>query len=118
MHFIEYYTDKKGRQPVVEWRDQLDIRNDHIIDNKIKKFMENGLKVLNTDMFDVIKGDDSDFYELKGGLNKQCRIAIYHDKRRNTFVLLHGWLKKKGRDEQNIERARTILHRYLSTQGE
>lgn len=114
MYFIEYYIDERGRQPVFEWQEGLDIRDESIIDAKIKKLGENGLMLLNTEMLDVIKGDDTDFYELKGGLNRQCRIAVYHDKRRNTFILLHGWKKKRRRDEQNIERARVILHRYLS----
>jgi len=117
MWSIEYYKTALGRQPVFEWQKGLDKGNESEIDVKIKKLGEYGLKLLNTNMLKVIAGADPDFYELRGGRRSQCRIAIYYDRRRSTFVLLYGWLKKRKRDKLNIERARHLLHSYLSAQG-
>ncbi len=111
---VEYYTTARGRQPVAEWRDGLDKQNKAKIDARIQKLREYGLTLLGTDILERISGSDPDFYELKGG---QCRIATYHDKRGKTFVLLHGFLKKRRREREHIERARHLLHEYLSAQG-
>ena len=111
---VDYYTTRGDRQPVAEWRDGLDRRFRVVIDAKIQKLGEYGLELLSTEMLKIISGDDSDFYELRGG---QCRIATYYDRPRATFVLLHGWLKKKRRQKQDIKQARRLLHEYLSAEG-
>ena len=114
MWAVEYYTTRGGRQPVAEWLDGLDKRFRAVIDAKIQKLGEYGVELLSTEMMATIWGDDSDFYELRGG---QCRIATYYDRSRATFVLLHGWLKKKRQQKQDIEQARRLLRECQSAQG-
>jgi len=114
MWLVEYYTAENGRQPVAEWRDGLDKNNKAKIAAKIQKLGECGLQLLGTTMLERISGDDHDLYELIGG---QCRIAIYYDRRRDTFVLLHGFLKKGRTEPRQIETARRRLRSYLSAQG-
>jgi mRNA-degrading endonuclease RelE of RelBE toxin-antitoxin system len=111
MWFIEYYTRRDARQPAVEWLDSLDKRHTAVINAKIQKLSEYGLELLSTEMLKTISGDDKDFYELRGG---RCRIATYYDRPRNTFVLLHGWLKKKPSQKKDIEQSRRLLYEYLS----
>lgn len=114
MWTVSYYRRKRGDQPVAEWLDGLDINSRAVSLAKIEKLSEYGLELLATDMLTTISGDDSDFYELRGG---QCRIGTYYDRRRATFVLLHGWLKKKPLERREIKQARHLLHEYLLVQG-
>ena len=110
MWTVEYYIRRGGRQPVAEWRDALDKNFRVTIDAKIQKLREYGLE-LPAKMLTTILGADKDFYELRGG---QCRVAVYYDRRRATFVLLYGWLKKKRWQNRDIEQARRLLYEYLS----
>ncbi|MDO8635799.1 MAG: type II toxin-antitoxin system RelE/ParE family toxin [Dehalococcoidia bacterium] len=112
MYVIEYYTRRNGYQPVIEWLANLSIEHRSVIINKIKKLSDYGLLLLGTEALKAISGDDKDLYEIRGG---QCRVATYYDRQRSTFVLLHAWLKKKPKHEQDIEQARHILHEYLAT---
>ena len=110
MSAVEYYTRSNGRQPVAEWRDGLNSRVKAVIDAKVDHLARYGTELLRTDMLKTISGSD-DFYELRGG---QCRIALCCDRPRDTFVLLHGFLKKKRVESGEIEQARRLLHEYLS----
>jgi len=56
-----------------------------------------------------IGGDDADLYELKAGAG---RITLYFDRRRNMFILLNGFLKKKMKQKDKIEEARRFLHDF------
>ncbi len=111
MWVIERYTRRGGRQPVVEWLGRLNIQQRSVIINKMKKLSDYGLLLLGTDSLKAISGDDKDLYEIRGG---QCRVADYYDRQRNTFVLLHAWLKKKSTQEQDIEQTRRMLQEYLT----
>ncbi len=111
---IDYYTEPSGRQPVAEWLDNLDKADKKIsahIQDKVVRLQQNGLILLNTNMMDSIKGDDSDFYELK---YSNYRIALYHETVSNTFILLHGFKKERRRESREIRIARSRLHEYLS----
>ena len=114
MWAVEYYTRSSGRQPVAEWRDELDKSFKAVIDAKIVSLTEHGLDLLRTEMLVTIRGDDRDLYELRGG---QCRIAVYFDRQRNIFVLLYGRVKKGRVAKQEIEQARRLLREYLSMRG-
>lgn len=43
---------------------------------------------------------------------------MYYDRKRDTFTLLHGWLKKKQVQQQDIEQAHRLLQEFLSGKGE
>lgn len=111
MYEVEYYTKRGGRRPVGDWLDGLDQRLQALMDTKIKRLAQYGLELLKTSMVKSISGRDRDLYELRGG---QCRIAFYYDRQRGDFVLLHGWLKKRQKHEQDIEHARWLVREYLS----
>ncbi len=115
MYVVEYFTRKNGRQPAGEWRSALDKRLRKVIDGKIKKLGQYGLELLGTDILKTISGDDRDFYELRGG---QCRVAMYHARGSDTFILLYGWLKKKQVQQQDIDQAHRLLQEFLSGKGE
>lgn len=107
---IAYYLRPNGIQPVADWLDSLAIDHQAVIMDKIRALEENGPVLLGTTMMERIKGIDKDFYELRGG---QCRIALYYDRSANAFVLFHGFLKKRGNERREIEKARTLLREYL-----
>lgn len=110
MYAIRYYQKADGERPVAKWLSALDSKNKSTAYAKIVKLGENGLLLLKTEMLTRLV--DSELYELRGG---QCRIAVYHDKGHNDFVLLHGWLKKKKKHPEDIETAETYKDAYLST---
>jgi len=114
MWSVEYYKTSMGRQPVAEWRDELDKSSRNNIAAKIEKLREKGLELLNTNMLTRILGYEADLYELIGG---KYRIATYYDRRDGKFVLLHGFKKTKQRETRQIEQAHRRLHRYLSAKG-
>lgn len=84
MYTIEYYIRGNGRQPVVDWRDALNSKLRKVIDGKLLKLGQYGLQLIGTDIVKRIAGDDTDFFELRGG---QCRIATYYNRQHNKFIL-------------------------------
>ena len=109
MWHIDYYTEPNGRQPVAEWLDDLDRNAREVIMDKVGQLEEHGLKLLRTNMMKRIKNKDKDFYELIGG---RCRIALYCNVIRNSYILLHGFIKKRQRETREIDIARSRLHEY------
>ncbi len=79
--------------------------------DKVVRLEEHGLTLLGTNMMKRIENKDKDFYELIGG---RCRIALYHEVIRNSFILLHGFIKKRQRETREISIARSRLHEYQS----
>ncbi len=106
---IDYYTEPSGRQPVAEWLDGLDKNTKAVIMDKIGQLEEHGLTLLRTNMMKRIQNKDKDFYELIGG---RSRIALYYEVISNSFILLHGFIKKRQREIREINIARSRLHEY------
>ncbi len=111
MWHIDYYTELNGHQPVAEWLDDLEKNISAHIQDKVVRLQQNGLMLLNTSMLDQIKGCGGDFYELK---YDKYRIALYHERTSNTFILLHGFKKERRREPREIETAYSRLHEYQS----
>lgn len=111
MSEVAYHSRPDGTQPVAEWLDSLPMEHQAVVMDKIRALEENGTVLLGTNMMKRIKGDDSDFYELRGG---QCRVALHYDRSKNVFVLLHGFLKKKQNERGEINKARRLLREYLA----
>jgi len=106
---IDYYTELGGRQPVAEWLDGLDKNARAMIMDKLLRLAENGLILLGTNMMKRIVNRDKDFYELIGS---RYRVALYHEVMSNSFILLHGFIKKRQREAGEISIARSRLHEY------
>lgn len=113
MFRIIYYQRKNGREPAREWIRAQDgsIRPD--INARIADLSENGLGLLGTKSLSIIEGDDNGFYELRNR-TLNWRLGIYHDLKRDAFVLLHGWRHTK-KLQSEILKAREFLHDYLRT---
>jgi phage-related protein len=109
VYHIDYYTEPSGRKPVTEWLDNLDRNTRAVIMDKIRRLEEHGLTLLRTNMMKRIQNRDEDFYELIGG---RCRIALYCEVMSNSFILLHGFIKKRQRETREIDIARSRLHEY------
>jgi len=103
---IGYYTEPSGRRPVAEWLADLDKKVSAHIYDKIVRLQQNGLMLVNTNMMAPIKGFGGDFYELK---YSNYRVAVYHKKASNTFILLHGFKKEQRRESKEIETAYSRL---------
>jgi phage-related protein len=108
---IEYYSEPSGRQPVAEWLDGLDRNARAVVMDKVAQLEKHGLMLLRTNMMKRIQNRDKDFYELIGG---RYRIALYHELISNSFILLHGFIKKRQRETREIDIARSRLHEYQS----
>lgn len=109
MYTIDYYTRPNGNQPARDWLFCLDKRLRAGIVAKIQYLEEHGLVLLGTKMLKSVKGEHG-LYELRAG---QCRVIAYYDGG-NKFVLLNGFLKKRGRERGKIDEARSLLCEYLS----
>jgi phage-related protein len=62
-------------------------------------------------MMRPIKGYGKDFYEIK---YSNYRIALYHERTDQTFVLLHGFKKERQRESKEIGKAYSRLRDYQS----
>ncbi len=115
---VEYYKDKRGEQPVVKWLDEVRKSDPHRalgIYERIGKLSEYGLELLNTNIMSRLKGADRHFYELTP---RPYRVVVYYDKRRTKFILLHGFRKKRQRQDKDIDHARLLLKDYLRGEGQ
>ena len=120
---VDYYTRLNGRKPAKEWiesqdnsiRPSIDARIQKLREEEVPLLVDNGMLVPIREKREkkkLIPG----FYELKHRANK-WRIAVYQDRKKNSFVLIHGWRKLKESEEQEIERARRLLNEYKSIEG-
>jgi phage-related protein len=114
MFIVDYYTTPRGEQPVREWLVRLSIDLKAIMSDRIIRLEEYGLELLATEMMKKVKDDDPDFYELRGG---QGRILFWHDRQSGSFILLHGFRKKRQLEKREIETGRRRLHRYFEERG-
>lgn len=118
---VIYYTRPNGRKPAKEWIDDQDNSIRPSIDARIEKLRMEG-PLLPDSMLVPIREKRGKkkfipgFYELKNRA-KKWRIAVYHDLKKNSFVLIHGWRKLKESEEQEIEKARRLLNEYKSIEG-
>ena len=119
---VIYYTRPNGRQPAKEWVEGQDNSIKPSIDARIQRLRDEGLLLVENGMLVPIREKRGKkkfipgFYELKDR-TKKWRIAVYHDLKQNSFVLIHGWRKLKEAEEQEIERARTLLNEYFPIEG-
>ncbi|MCX6011899.1 MAG: type II toxin-antitoxin system RelE/ParE family toxin [Chloroflexi bacterium] len=121
---VVFYKDKRGKEPVREW--MADPDNSTIlpgIDARITALREYGIQLLDTKMMLPIKPRGkkerkiSGFYELRY-VSQGWRIAVYHDIKRNRFVLLHGFRKKKQLEKGEIDKAYTLVYEYIDKEKE
>jgi phage-related protein len=108
----EYYTRIDGRQPVADWRASLAANIRASVDAKLGKLRQYGLQLLDTEILDNISGEDDDLFELRNETLK-WRIALYFDRGKSCFILLHGFRKHQRKEPREIEKARHNLHEYL-----
>lgn len=106
---IDYYTEPNGREPVAEWLSGLDIKAKEVIMDKVGFLKEHGLALLRTKIMKRIENGDKNFYELRAG---NCRIALYHATANDSFILLHGFLKKRQKETREIGVAPSRLREY------
>jgi len=123
---VDYYTRPTGRKPAKDWiedKDNNSIRPN--IDAKIQTLIREGPLLRDNRMLRpieerrrrqrgrsrVIHG----FFELTG---KNWRIAVYHDLKKDMFLLFWGWRKTRQSEEREVERAIRLLEEYKSRQEE
>ncbi len=120
MRKVEYYKRPTGREPAREWvnsKNNASIRPSFYV-RQHQLETENIQDLIDRNILEPIKGKGRTtppipgFYELKNKTYK-WRMAVYHDKKRNTVVLLHGWRKESHNQDAEIDKARTLLLEYL-----
>ena len=120
MRKIEYYRRTTGREPARDWvnsKINASIRPS-FYDRQSQLETENIQDLLDRNVLELIKGKGRKtppihgFYELKHKTYK-WRMAVYHDQKRNTFILLHGWRKESHNQDAEIDKARTLLLEYM-----
>jgi len=120
MRKIEYYRRTTGREPARDWvnsKINASIRPS-FYDRQSQLETENIQDLIDRNIIELIKGKGRKtppipgFYELK---HKTCkwRMAVYHDQKRNTVILLHGWRKASHNQDAEIDKARTLLFEYM-----
>ncbi len=111
---VEYYSDRRGNQPVRDWLRSLGTKDRAVIRDKITALEEQGLSLLATQVLRKLRGlryRDLDLYELRP---KPFRIGVYFDSRNGAFILLHGWRGHAGPEEAEFVRLRHARDDYLS----
>ena len=113
-----YYTRPNGRQPAKDWIEEQDNSIKPSIDARRDRLKKEGLFLLENKMLVPIREKPGgrvvpDFYELRH-ISKKWRLAIYHDRKKNVFVLISGWRKSQPIQQRDVDRALTLLNEYLS----
>jgi len=87
---VEFYTDKNGKKPVIEWLKTLDV--------KIKAKIFRNLTLLEKFGLDVkepfVKPLENKLYEVRAKDSKGIYRVIYFAHTGKRFMLLHGFVKK------------------------
>ena len=114
---VIYHTRPNGRQPAKRWIDKQDNSIKPSIDKRIQALRMKGLS-LSESMLEPIRERPGgrivpDFYELKH-IAKKWRLATYHDRNKNIFVLISGWRKSQPIQQRDVDKALTLLSKYLS----
>jgi putative component of toxin-antitoxin plasmid stabilization module len=118
---VDYYTRPNGHKPAKEWIEAQDNSIRPSIDARIEKLKMEGLLLLDNGMLEPIRERPGgrivpNFYELRH-IGKKWRIATYHNRKRDIFVLISGWRKSRQIQEPDVQRALTLLNEYLSIEG-
>ena len=122
MFDVVYYKDLRGIEPVADWVADPDTGNIHdSIDARITMLQNHGLD-LPIRMLRPIdprgkkEARVNGFYELRHR-GKKWRIAVYHNLRKNYFVLLCAFRKSKDIQPQEIDQAYAVLYEYLGREN-
>jgi len=118
MYLVEFYIDKRGKEPAAKWLDEVfksDVAGASKIDDRIQKLRKYGPELLATNIMKRLSVADSHLYELIPGA---YRVIVYHDTKQSKFILLHGFRKKRQRQDKDIDRARRRLQEYLLKAGQ
>ena len=117
MHHCTYYTRPNGRKPAKEWIEAQDIRIQASIDDMKDKLQREDIDILVANRMlvpirekpggRIVPG----FYELT---KHDWRVAVYYDKKRDLFVMMCGWLKKKDLQKSDVDKAIKLLQEYLA----
>ena len=117
MHHCTYYTRPNGRKPAKEWIEAQDIRIQASIDDMKDKLQREDIDILVANRMlvpirekpggRIVPG----FYELT---KHDWRVAVYYDKKRDLFVMMCGWLKKKDLQKSDVDKAINLLQEYLA----
>jgi len=111
---VKFFADDDGREPVSEWLNsgELSAKDKTSVENKLQKLSENGHNILiNTNMLDNISGDDPNMYEIR---HNKCRVIVYFDEQKGEYIALHGFIKRKQKENIHIEYARRLLNSYMA----
>ena len=117
---VKYYRDKRGNFPAHEFIN--DPRNGRIkkqIEAAIAALQINGLELMYTERMSFIGVRDDGgpriqgLYELRNEKGK-WRVAVYHDKAVDKFILLCGWRKNERRQPADILKAQRMQEEYVT----
>lgn len=118
---VEYYVRRNGSTPATEWIEAQDNSIKPSIYARIQMLVTHGLLLAQNQILKPMRERPGgkivpDYYELRH-VGTKWRLATYHDRNRNTFVLMCGWRKVRAIQESDVQRALTLLKEYLSVEG-
>jgi hypothetical protein len=117
---IKYYRDERGNFPARDFIN--DPHHGGIKSNimaAIAALQINGLDLIDTERMSFIGYRDDGgpriqgLYELRNE-KKKWRVAVFHDKTIDKFILLCGWRKNQQRQPADILRAQRMQEEYLT----
>ena len=116
-----YYEDERGRKPAKEWVN--DVKNASIkpiIRKRIETLEEGQLdSLIEREIVEIIrcKANIKGLYELKHKRPTGWRLAFYHDKSNDKYVLLCGFRKQKDSQKGDIALACKFAMDYIENKG-
>ena len=106
MHPIYFYRNKNGKEPVLEYLQNLSMKSDkdsRIKANKIQDYIEALSKMGTHSGLPYVKHIEDDLWELRP-LRDRIFFVTWHE---GSFVLLHHFMKKTQKTPlREIEKAR------------
>ena len=116
MYKINFYRDKKGRQPVLDYLKKLCSRNDkdsRIRANKIQDYI-NVLQRYGTFIGEpVVKHIEGDIWELRPARDRVLFVAWHN----NGYILLHAFEKRTVKTPEREKQKARIEYKDLKERG-
>lgn len=108
---IDYYETPRGRCPVQDFVDSLDVRSKAKIARTLDLLEQFGVKL----GMPFAKHVEGDLWELRTRVGTDQYRIIYFLFTGGVFILLHGFMKKTGRiPQRDLETARERRKDFLS----
>jgi len=111
---VDLYTDKKGKTPVLDFIKSLPVKHQSKVYREIDLLERLGINLQYPHTKKMQGHENKKLWELRVKSGSDISRVFYFLYHNNTFILLHGFVKKSNKTPQKeINKALSNLEDYL-----